>query len=328
MRIQMAMAHESKAPRKSLALPIAIAIRATRLLATAIALLILGAPANVNAAQGQVTHSFLATGAETFIRSGSGEIIWKYPHSTRDGWVLPNGNILLTLSKSSQHPGGAVVEVTRSGEIVFEFKGTQDEINTAQRIDQGRTMLTEAGPKPRLLEVDAHGKVALEFPISCQKTNFHMQSRMARKLANGNYLIPQLLDKVVREYTPRGEIVWEVATPHWPFTAIRLPNGHTLINCTYGNVTLEVNAKGQTVWLLTNDDLPGKLIKDACGGQRLPNGNTVITSYGIGANRTKLLEVTPDRKLVWSYTDERPHGIHHFQILDSNGTPLEGTPLR
>jgi hypothetical protein len=60
----------------------------------------------------------------------------------------------------------------------------------------------------------------------------------------------------------------------------------------------------------------------------LPNGNTVITSYGIGANRTKLLEVTPDKKVVWTYTDSTPHGIHEFQILDTNGKPIEGTPLR
>jgi len=41
-----------------------------------------------------------------------------------------------------------------------------------------------------------------------------------------------LLDKVVREYTPAGKVVWEAKTPSdppecWPFTAIRLVNGHT-----------------------------------------------------------------------------------------------------
>ena len=30
---------------------------------------------------------------------------------------------------------------------------------------------------------------------------------MARKLDNGNYLVPQLLDRVVREYTPQGKVV-------------------------------------------------------------------------------------------------------------------------
>ena len=192
----------------------------------------------------------------------------------------------------------------------------------------GNILLTEAGAKPRLLEVNRQGEIVVEVPLSCQTTNHHMESRMARKLPNGNYLVPQLLDQVVREYDSTGRIVREVKTPNWAFTAIRLPNGHTLINCTYGNLSIEVDKQGKTVWQFSNDDLPDKLIKDACGGQRLPNGNTVITSYGIGANRTKLIEVTRDKKVVWTYTDDKPHGIHEVQILDTNGKLIEGVPLR
>jgi hypothetical protein len=256
-------------------------------------------------------------------------LVWTYPHSTRDGWVLSDDRVLLTLSKDDKdYPGGGVIEVDRQGKILFAYKGTQAEVNTAQRLPNGNTMLTEAGPKPRLLELDAKGQVALEFPIACQTTNFHMQSRMARKLSNGNYLIPQLLDKVVREYAPDGKILWEVQTPNWPFTAIRLPNGNTLINCTYGNLSLEVDAAGKTVWQLSNTDLAEPLIKDACGAQRLPNGNTVITSYGIGVHQTKLIEVTADKHVVWTYSDASAHGIHHFQILDANGVPVGGVPWR
>ncbi len=279
-------------------------------------------------AKDEITHSFLATGAETKIVSGDGQVIWKYPQSTRDGWVLPSGNILLAVSKGKEFPGGGVVEITREGKVLFEFKGTQSEVNTAQALPNGNIMLTEAGAKPRLLEVNRQGKIVVEVQLTCQNTNHHMESRMARKLANGNYLVPQLLDKVVREYAPDGKIVWEVATPNWAFTAIRLPNGHTLINCTYGNTAIEVDAAGKTVWQLSNSDLPKAFIKDACGGQRLPNGNTVIATYGIGVERTKLLEVTPDKKVVWSYTDALPHGIHEVQILDTNGKPLAGEPLR
>jgi hypothetical protein len=47
---------------------------------------------------GKITHSFLATGGETFIVDGDGKMTWSYPKSTRDGWVLPSGNILLALS--------------------------------------------------------------------------------------------------------------------------------------------------------------------------------------------------------------------------------------
>ena len=160
-----------------------------------------------------------------------------------------------------------------------------------------------------------------------QTKDLHLQTRMARKLANGNYLVPQLLDKVVREYTPAGKIVWEVKTPDMPFTAIRLPDGHTLIGCTLGNLVIEVDQSGKTVWQLTNDDLPGKPLNDACGVQRLPNGNTVVTSHHAKKNEVKLTKVTRDKKIVWTRTDDKNFGIHQFQILDTNGKPVDGTPL-
>src|SRR5690349_5960180 len=81
-----------------------------------------------------ITHSFLALGADTYIRSGDGQVLWRYDHSTRDGWVLPNGNILLAVSKGDEYPGGAVVELTRAGKKVFEFKGAQSEVNTVQAL--------------------------------------------------------------------------------------------------------------------------------------------------------------------------------------------------
>ncbi len=286
----------------------------------------------------KITHTFFIAGGETAILSDDGRVLWSYPAATRDGFVLPNGNLLLALSKNKDYPGGAVVEITRDNKIVFEYKGTQSEVNTAQLLpaqplSEGNIMFTEAGAKPRLLEVDRTGKVVVEVPLQCQNANAHMESRMARKLANGNYLVPQLLDKVVREYTPEGKIVWEFKTPDepkeaWPFTAIRLPDGHTLVNLTHSNTVVEVDAAAKIVWQLTNADLPQPLLKDPCGAQRLPNGNTVITSYGAGDQKVKLLEVTRDKKVVWTFEREKKGGIHEFQILDTNGAPIEGVPLK
>jgi hypothetical protein len=275
-----------------------------------------------------ITHSFLATGNETFIADASGKATWTYPHSSRDGWVLENGNVLLVLSKSKDHPRGSVVELRRDGKIVFEINGTQSEVNTVQPLSKGNVLLTEAGDKPRLLEFDRAGNMLAEVTITAQIKDHHLQTRMTRKLANGNYLVPQLLDRVVREYDPKGKIVWEAKTPHMPFTAIRLADGNTLIGCTLGNLVIEVDKAGKEVWRLTNDDLSGKPINDACGVQRLPNGNTVITSHHAAANQVKLLEVTREKKLVWTYTDARKSGIHHFQIIETNGKALEGTSLR
>lgn len=275
-----------------------------------------------------VKHSFIVFGAETFVVDGDGKISWVIPKSSRDGWLLPNGNALLAVSKGKEYPGGAVLEISKEGKTVFEFKGTQSEVNTVMALDNGNIMFTEAGPKPRLIEVSREGKIIVDMPIQAQIKDHHLQTRMARKLPNGNYLIPQLLDKVVREYSPDGKVVWEVKTPNWPFTAIRLPDGNTLINCTLGNLVIEVDPKGKTVWSLSNDDLPGRLINDACGGHRLPNGNTVITSHHAKANETKLIEVNRDKKIVWTYTNSKNASIHHFQILDTNGVAISGMPLR
>lgn len=271
-----------------------------------------------------IRHSFLALGGETYIVGEDSQVKWTYPRGTRDGWVLANGNVLLAVSKSDDLPGGGVAEVTPEGKVVFEYKGTQSEVDTVQLLADGRILLTESGAKPRLLEIDRAGKILVEVPLQCQTKDHHMETRMARKLANGNYLVPHLIDKLVREYTPEGKVVWEVATPHWPFTAIRLENGNTLINCTMGMRSIEVDAKGKTVWDLTNADLGGELIKDACGGQRLANGNTVITSYRTGVDDVKMFEVTREKKVVWTYRDGKGHGIHHFQILTTNGKREEG----
>jgi outer membrane protein assembly factor BamB len=212
--------------------------------------------------------------------------------------------------------------------VVFEYKGTQSEVNTAQKLDGGNVLISEAGNNPRLLEVERTGRIVVEVPLKAQTKDHHLQTRMARKLGNGNYLVPQLLDKVVREYTPSGEVVWEVKTPDMPFTAIRLPNGNTLIGCTLGNLVIEVDPKGETVWKVTNDDLPGRPINDACGVQRLPNGNTVITSHHARGGEVKLTEVTLEKKLVWVHRDSKTPGIHHFQILDTNGKAPGGVALR
>jgi hypothetical protein len=281
-----------------------------------------------------ITHAFFATGAETVFVGNDSKITRHVPIPGREGWVLPDGRLLLDATKSGKYPSGAIVELDPSNKVLFEFKGTQSEVDNVSPLENGNFLITESGPKPRLLEVDPHGKVVVAFPLDCQKSNHHMQTRMARKLSNGNYLVPHLLDKVVREYDPHGKVVWEVKTPAqppecWPFTAIRLENGNTLIDCTHGNMVIEVDPQGKIVWQLTNADLPKPLLKDPCGGQRLPDGNTVVTSYGAGgADEVKMLEVTRDKQLVWTYRSGMPHGIHEFQILDTNGKPIEGKPLR
>ena len=289
-------------------------------------------PSAANAQAVEIKHSFFVAGPEfTGIIDEDGNEVWDSGRSeARDGWVLPNGNILVTWVDM-------VRELTPEKQVVFEYRidPANQELGTAQRLADGNTLIAELGAKPRLLEVTGDGEVAVEFALQPETDNAHMQTRMARKLANGNYLVPHLLAFKVKEYTPTGKVVNEFPTDleavggrdahTWPFTAIRLENGNTLVCLTNGNQVVEFDSAGEIVWHLTNDDLPGEPIDDACGGQRLPNGNTVITSYHAQVG-VKLLEVTQDKKLVWKY--EGPHRAHHFQILTTNGQPIEGTPLK
>ena len=289
----------------------------------------------------EVTHRFLACGQKTYIMGADGKPTWSYPHSTRDGYVLKDDSVLLTLSKSQSHSGGAVVKVTPDGNEQLLWEGTQSEVNSAQPTASGSIVITEAGPQPRLIEIDQQGNVLNEFPLLCQKQNHHMQTRMARKLADGTFLAPHLLDFAVMHYDADGKLLDKLDTTvdgdperkihSWPFTAIRHGNGNTLVCCTNGNRVMDFDAAGKVVWQLTNDDLPGPWLQDPCGGQVLPNGNIVITSYAGGRkdpNAPKLFEVNREKKVVWKYQDGQAVGIHHFQIIDTNGERLSEPAMK
>ena len=255
--------------------------------------------------------------------------------------MLDDGTILLTLSRSKRYRGGAVVSLAPDGKETLIWKGTQSEVNSAQPTADGTFVITEAGNNPRLLEVGPSGEVILEFPLACQKKNHHMQTRMARKLSDGTYLAPHLLNFAVFHYARDGKVLGKLDTTapgdtehkihNWPFTAIRHGDGQTLVCCTHGNRIVDFDADGKIVWTLTNDNLPGNWLQDPCGGQVLPNGNIVITSYAAGrADRRapKLFEVTREKKVVWKYTDGQKVGIHHFQIVTTNGEKLVGPVLK
>ena len=302
-------------------------------LKTAAALLALSTSTIFAEKKAAITHSFLGVGKanRVVIVGEDGKVQWRFDMPASDGWVLPNGNVLLALYGTKDFPNGGVVEVEReSKKIVWSYKGQQKEISTVQPLGDGKYLVAELGPEPRAIVINRKGEILKSTPLACQKKNFHMQTRMLRSLPNGNYIAPHLLDFAVMEYEPdTGKVVRSFPTDDrgrakrdWPFTAIRLGNGNTLIGCTNGNRIIEVDAKGKIVWSVDNEDIGEKLFDDACGVQRLPNGNTVITSYHAKGNAVKLFEVTRDKKVVWRYNGLGA-GFHHFQILTTNGKPVK-----
>ena len=271
-------------------------------------------------------------------------VVWSYPASSREGWVLPNGNVLLALSKGGPTPKGAAIEIKRgvtkpgetttADEIIWRYNGRQDEVNSIQKTAEGTYVLTEAGPSPRLLEIGADDQVKAEFPLLCQKQNAHMQTRMSRKQTDGTYLVPHLLDFAIIRYDSAGKelarintrVAGEPSVNSWPFTAIALPDGGILAGLTNGNRVVEFDKEGVVRWQITAAETDGA-IADACGVQRLPSGNTMIASYHIGKNGVRMLEVSSEKTVVWQWKANVP-AVHHFQVLAVDGVDLAGPALR
>ena len=151
----------------------------------------------------------------------------------------------------------------------------------------------------------------------------HPQFRRVRFTAQGTYLVPFLNMGKIIEYDKDFNEVWSY-TIKSPWAAIRLKNGNTLITDESDKLTIEVNPKGETVWQLKPAELAAEcryVNTQTC--TRLANGNTIICSRGgKGGSSPQLVEVSPDKKVVWALQDFDDLGpATAVQILDDPGIP-------
>ena len=270
------------------------------------------------------------------IVDATGKVQWEYANKaeTHDLQLLPNGNVLLPLPKST------VGEVDKDGKIVWQFEckpkeGSKDrvEIHAFQRLEDGLTMIAESGNR-RIIEVDKEGKIVREVPLTVEKPSSHRDTRMVRKLANGNYLVCHEGDGKIREYEPSGKVVWTYVMelggrPRSPghgveghgnevFGAVRLPNGNTLIAGGNNNRVLEVNPKGEIVWKIDQSELPGIKLAWVTTLHVLPNGNIIVGNCHAGPENPQLFEITRDKKVVWTFKDFKTfgNGMAAAHVLD------------
>lgn len=255
------------------------------------------------------------------IVNGAGAIEWEYPiKALHDLHRLPNGNILF--QTDFQH----IVEMTPEKKIVWAYdaskangnEGKPVEVHAFQRLAHGVTMIVESGPG-RIIEVDPHGTILAQIKLKVDAPSTHSDTRLARKLASGNYLVAHERDGVVREYDGHGKVVWEYAVPlfgierrggHGPeawgnqlFAALRLENGNTLIATGNGHSILEVTPAKEIVWHLKPQDLPGIQLAWVTTLQVLPNGNIVFGNCHAGPENPQIIEITRQKKVVWMFRD-------------------------
>lgn len=194
-------------------------------------------------------------------------------------------------------------------------EGKRLEVHAFQPLKDGSLMVAESGVG-RIIEVDREGKLLKEVSLKRDHPDAHRDTRLARKLDNGHYLVCQEGDGSVREYGADGKIVWDYPVPmfgkeakggHGPeafgnctFSALRLKNGNTLLTTGNGHSVLEVTPEKEIVWKIEQNDLPGITLAWVTTLQILPNGNYVIGNCHAGPGQPNLIEIEPKtKKVVW-----------------------------
>jgi outer membrane protein assembly factor BamB len=256
------------------------------------------------------------------IVSTAGDVEWEIKWGgIHDIHVLPNGHIM------AQERMRKIVEIDpKSKMVVWSYdaansngnKGKRIEVHAFQPLENGRVMIAESGAG-RIIEIDRAGKIHHEVKLKVKRSDAHRDTRLVRKLQNGNYLVCHEGDGVLREYNGKtGDVTWEFPVPlfgkprkggHGPeafgnqlFSAVRLKNGNTLIATGNGHSVLEVTPQKKIVWQIHQNDLPNITLAWVTTLEVLPNGNYVIGNCHAGPKNPLLIEIEPkSKKVVWTF---------------------------
>ncbi|MGY8767974.1 MAG: outer membrane protein assembly factor BamB family protein [Pirellulales bacterium] len=289
-------------------------------------------------------HRLITQGGDKLqIFDAQGKVEWAMPWGgIHDIHVLDNGNIMV------QQGSNKVVEIdSKTKKVVWTYDSSTQNGNQGQRIEVhafqplagGNVMIAESGVG-RIIEVNRDGEIQKEVKLKVDHPHPHKDTRLARKLSTGNYLVSHEGDGVIREYGGKsGKVVWEFPVPmfgrenkggHGPdsfgnssFAAVRLENGNTLIATGNGHSVLEVNPAKKVVWKVEQNELPKITLAWVTTLEVLPNGNYMIGNCHAGPGQPLLVELEPkSKKVVWTFDkfDSLGNSVSNSQILDAGKT--------
>jgi hypothetical protein len=286
-------------------------------------------PLDILPGNGLAQHPFLyyGEGANVVYVVNRGKVVWSYAFpkggEIDDAWMLTNGDIICTAMLHCY-------EVTPRKKIVWTYDcppGTQ--IHALQPVGLDQVMVVENGTTPHfyILNKSDNSKALSHQLIVSGTTTVHVQFRNCRITADGTYLLPYLQENHVDEYTKHWKKIWTY-TPGRAWDAVRLKNGDTLIAGDQRGFVHEVNPDGKIVWAVEKNDIPGITLYDVQTAGRLANGDTVICNHdrpraANGFKPVQVVEVTPDKKIVWALRDwkDLPFPCSGIQLLDEPGNP-------
>lgn len=300
----------------------------------------LGGAASVSAQQ----RVMLQGGNRLVIVDRDGRIEWEMPWGgIHDIWVLENGHIVV------QQGASKVAEIDpKTKQVVWSYdsatqngnKGKRIEVHAFQPLGKDRMMIVESGAA-RIIEINRQGELLSERKLTVKNPNAHTDTRLARKIANGNFLVCHEGDGTVREYDANtGAMIWEYEVPlfggtpkggHGPeaygnkcFAAVRLPNGNTLITTGNGHSVIEVTPDKKVVWKVGQRELDKIVLAWVTTIEVLPNGHYVIGNCHAGPGQPLLIELEPkSKRVVWTLDRHKDFGnnvSNSWVMLDEGRT--------
>jgi hypothetical protein len=292
-------------------------------------------------------HRVLLQGGDRLaVVEADGSISWEMPwgaihdiHVGEGGLIYVQGKGLQSISEIDPKSKGVLWSYAAN-----RANGNSDrrvEVHAFQPLPGGAMMVAESGAG-RIIEVSRQGALLKEVELKLDRPDLHRDTRLARKLANGNYLVSHEGDGFVREYDGEsGEMIWEYEVPlsgrepaagHGPegygnavFCALRLGNGHTLIATGNGHRVIEVTPEGEVVWELGQDDLAPVRLAWVTTLEVLENGNYVIGNCHAGPGQPLLVEVVPESKeVVWRFDrfEDFGNSVSNSLLLDEVGKSI------
>jgi hypothetical protein len=318
-------------------------------------------PPAVLPGKGLAEHDFLYAGEEDTRRPvvkifliKEGKVIWSYPMprvntngvntSFTDIHMLSNGDIVFAYTAGWR-------KIDKEGKTIYDFRCPQTlsnawtECRSAQPIGMDKVLFMLNGLPAKLILYNIKtGKTEMEHELQTFYTNnpaqnrIHGQFNIVHMTKAGTYLVPYSDRQKVFEYDKDWNEIWSYdAHGAWVWQAVRLKNGNTLISGNNKAFVREVDPEGETVWEINDGDLPG--IKLYCTEQmaRLANGNTVFCNSGYKIsprnwpNVVQVIEVTPDKKVVWALNQWRNPDLGPascIQLLDQPGNDEDQDLIR
>jgi hypothetical protein len=236
-----------------------------------------------------------------------GAISWSRPISeeVHEVEVLPNGHVLyapISGRLSEVDPASNMEVWSYDAAKQNGNAGKAVQVHDFERLADGSTWIFESG-SCRVIHIDHDGMLLSQVPLTVDHPDAHRDTRNARRLGDGHFLVAHEGDNKVREYDAKGAVVWSYAVKSKVFGVLRLADGNTLIATGDGHRLLEVDQAGSEVWSVGQHDLPGITLAWLTQIERLPNGNTIVVNCHAGPDNPQIIELTRDKKVVWSFRD-------------------------